>query len=272
MSYQPVKSLGKALSIIECFNSEKYELSLNDITRQLLIPKPTVSRIISTLTHGGWLERDGKSGYYHIGTKLYIHGNLFLLSSNIYSVVSPIMSLVHELTDEAVSLSIYRNGYVTIILFVESKHSLRWSSKIGAILPAYTSAMGRSFLSEMSDEKIDQIYASDTFEKRTPYTITTKSELKAELAKVRELHISIDREGTSMGVEGIAYIIRDSQGSASAALGVGAPVSRMNDYTRKKMIELVQASTELASYQLGYHHPNIKVHNTNKILSIWKKG
>ena len=52
-----VKSLEKALDIIEIVSNEQQDASLSEIARQTGLPKSTAHRLIATLTGRGYLEK-----------------------------------------------------------------------------------------------------------------------------------------------------------------------------------------------------------------------
>ena len=65
-----VKSLEKALDIIEIVSNEQQDASLSEIARKAGLPKSTVHRLIATLTGRGYLEKT-EAGSYKIGLKLF---------------------------------------------------------------------------------------------------------------------------------------------------------------------------------------------------------
>ena len=58
-----VKSLEKALDIIEIVSNEQQDASLSEIARQTGLPKSTVHRLIATLTWRGFLEITDSGSY-----------------------------------------------------------------------------------------------------------------------------------------------------------------------------------------------------------------
>ena len=65
-----VKSIEKALDIIEIVAGTQQEASLSEIARQTGLPKSTAHRLIATLTNRGYLEKT-ETGDYKIGVKLF---------------------------------------------------------------------------------------------------------------------------------------------------------------------------------------------------------
>ncbi len=127
-------------------------------------------------------------------------------------------------------------------------------------------------LSQLSNAEIDNIYPDEKLIQVTEKSIRTKTELKLELENIRSAGISIDREGGHTGVEGIAWIIRDSSGKAIAALSVSFPVHRVEEAKRQKFVELVKMGCALISYNLGFHDATNPVRNIQEINQWYEQA
>jgi len=53
-----VESLARGLAILSAFSEENPQLSLTDIAQRLKLNKSTTFRLLSTLEHLGYLQRD----------------------------------------------------------------------------------------------------------------------------------------------------------------------------------------------------------------------
>ena len=91
------------------------------------------------------------------------------------------------------------------------------------MLPAYASAMGKAFLSELSEAELESLYPEERLTPRTPKTIATKRELKLDLQQIRKTGVSFNPEGAHVGVEAAGSLIRNASGKAVAALSISVP-------------------------------------------------
>jgi DNA-binding IclR family transcriptional regulator len=66
-----VKSVTKALNILEVFQTNKSELAFGEIVDTLKISNASAYRIISTLVKEGFLKQQKKRGKYSLGIKLF---------------------------------------------------------------------------------------------------------------------------------------------------------------------------------------------------------
>jgi DNA-binding IclR family transcriptional regulator len=129
--------------------------------------------------------------------------------------------------------------------------------------------MGRAILAELSDEEIDDIYPEEKLEMLTDKTVSTKTELKRRLHKVKETGVSFDSEGTYLGSGGVASVIRDGSGVVVAALALAFPMVRINTRKCRVLSDLVQQGADLISYRLGNNNEGRKFSNAEELRSWW---
>jgi DNA-binding IclR family transcriptional regulator len=143
----PVRSILKAVSVLESFTSGEPELSGADVARKVGVPITTARRILTTLTATGLLYRNAKTGKYTVGTKLYTLGSLYLSTTDIFVAAKPVVETLNDLTGETINVSILDNGNIIFIMKEESKYAFRLNTHIGSIIRAYGSAMGKALYS-----------------------------------------------------------------------------------------------------------------------------
>lgn len=237
---------------MKSFDPNTSELGVSDMAQRVGLSRPTANRILATLVYGGLLEQNAQTGKYMIGSGLFNLGSLFLLTRDSIKVAEPVIKELSELTGEVVNVHIRDKGYSIIVLREESKHTFRLAHHIGSFFPAYAVAAGKALLSELTDAEIDRLYPEEKLTPLTDKTLTSRAELKKELAQIRETGIAFNRGQSREGVESVAAIIRDAGGTAIAAMSIAAPVFTMNQAKRKRLTTMVRMGTSLISYQLGY--------------------
>ncbi|MBA7694124.1 Transcriptional regulator KdgR [subsurface metagenome] len=267
-----IKSLLKAVSVLKSFTPDELELGTAEISRKLGIPKTTAHRMLTSLSEGGLLEQNGKTGKFRIGLSLYTLGSLYLKTTDICIAAKPVIETVNDLTKETVNISILDRNNITLIMKEESKHAFRLATHIGSIIHAYASAMGKALLSELTEAEIDSLYPEEKLPPLTNKTISTKTELKRELEQIRKTGIAFDREGSYEGVTAIGSVTRNANGKAAAAMSIAVPVFRMNEANRKRLTTLVRLGVSLISYRLGYQDTQYPVRDIKEIYSWWKQN
>lgn len=263
------KSVNKAISVLKRFNLQNLELSASEISKQVGMHRVTAHRLLETLLKAGLLEKSDNTSKYRIGPELYILGSLYLNTTDVVKAAEPVVKVLNDLTSESVSVSVLDSGFITLVMREESKYGFRWATHIGSIQPAYAPASGKALLSELSEVEIDRFYPEERLRPITKKTITTKTELKLELERIKKAGIAFCREELFDGIEGIAYVIRGANGKAVAAIGIGIPVFRIDEQKRERLAKLVKLGCSLSSYRLGYQDINSPVHTLQEIYSWW---
>ncbi len=264
-----MRSLFKAISILNSFSPSKPELTVTDISDKLDIPKPTVYRMLSCLTKAGLLEKKSGKGTYVIGRTLYTLGSLYLSTTDLFEAAEPVIQAINDITGEVTNVSILDDkGYIVMLLREESKHPLRHVVHVGSTGPAYTRASGKALLSALTDEEIDRLYPEEKLARLTSKTVATRTELKHELEQARKNGFASNSEQAFEGVEAVASVIRNARGNVIAAAAISAPVVRMNEVRRERFASLIKMGAGLISYRLGYQD-RAQTINQIKDLYVW---
>ena len=130
-----------------------------------------------------------------------------------------------------------------------------FGSKLGNTVAAYTSAMGRVLLSQMTYQEFEETIMRQPLTPRTPKTVTDPSILWNILREVSVQGYAFDDEEFEMGICCIAAPIRDLSGSVVAAFGISAPSVRLNKDTLLKYLPSILDTSYAISSDLGYQQP-----------------
>lgn len=264
-------STPKIIRLFKAFSLTEPELTASEIWQRTKIPISTLYRLLNNLKEERWLEKNSRTERYCIGDALYMVGNLYTSSTGLVRASEPIIKVVNELTNEAVSIVVRDKKNVAIILREESKFSIRWAVHVGSIMAAHASSPGKVFLSELSEKELDTLYAEERLPSVTKKTIGTKAELKIELEKIRRTGIAVHSEESIAGVWGVASLIRDNTGTPIASLSVAVPLFRINADTSELIADMVKVASSIVSYRLGYTKINHAVRNVEELRSWWKQ-
>jgi DNA-binding IclR family transcriptional regulator len=266
-------TLQKTIAILNSFSPDKPELTASAIADNLKMPRPTVYRILSTLTKSGLLEKKPGKGTYVIGRNLYTMGSLYLNTTDLYHAAEPVIQAINDITGEVTNVAILDDkGYITMILREESKHPLRHVVHVGSSAPAYTRASGKALLSALTDEEIDRLYPEEKLEKMTSKTVATRTELKLEMEQARKNGFAFNSEQGFEGIEAVSSVIRNARGNVIAAVAISAPVVRMNKEKRKRFASLIKIGAGLISYRLGYQDEAHPVHQVEDLYIWWQQN
>ena len=129
---------------------------------------------------------------------------------------------------------------------------LQTLSRIGRIAPMHSTGVGKIFLTQYSDTKLDELVKKRGLAKLTEKTITSLPELKAEIEKVRKQGYAFDEEECEIGVRCVAVPIKEYSGKIVAAMSISAPITRLTYERTNEIIKYLLDLSAQASAELGY--------------------
>ncbi len=243
-----IRSVQRALDILNCFTWEKKELSLTEIASLIGLPKSTTSRMLSTLTTNGYLQRDDLHGKYRLGTRLFYLGSIVKESFELRTIAKPVMTKLRDETKETVNLYIQEGTRRVCIDQVEGVLSVRRLVRIGEQFPLWLGASGKVLLAYGSETIRQVVY-------REAMALTgnlNMDVLSAELAGVMDKGYAISHGEREAGVSSIAAPVFDWNGQVMAAITISGPTTRFTPEKIAEWIPLIIQRAEEISAELGW--------------------
>lgn len=246
-----VQSIDRAVAILDCFSEEKKELRLSEISERLGLNKSTVHGIISTLKYHGFISQDEETQKYKLGIRFVQFGDLVINSMNIRNAAVPVIDAVCERIEETVHIAMLDGLDVVWIEKRECTKSIKTSTKIGARLPAYTTADGKIIICYQNKDKIKN-YLPKRIPQYTKNTITNKGEFIKKLEEMKKNGYAIDNEEYVEGLKCVAAPIFDHNGKVRFSLSTTGPAFRMDEERIKELIVIIKEAANEISHRIGY--------------------
>ena len=220
-----VKSLAKALHVLECFSNDKPELGVTEISKMLHLHKSTVHNIVSTYKDLGYLQQNPETGKYHLGIKLLQFSYIINNHMGLRKFFLPYLQEIANKVNETVYLGIPHDGDVMYIENQAPFNSVSTRNILGEHAPMYCTGLGKVMLAYLPDA--DRESAMDRpFFPFTENTITTREALLAELGEIRRRGYAIDNMEHEYGVMCLAFPVFGVDGRIVAAVSTSAPSLR----------------------------------------------
>lgn len=220
-------ALTKALDIIEVAMRQPRPQTTSELAALLGLTKPTAHRLTQSLRELGFLQRD------LAGPRLVAGERLVTLALDILASVArqgprhDILRALAEQTGETCNLGIFASGQVIYVDRVETKWPLGLRFASGSHVPAHCTALGKMFLSQMSERNLRKYLTTLPLTRYTEKTITDAASLEAELVRIRAKGVSFDDCEFMSGVVCSAVPIRSPSGAVVAGVAVSAPEARL---------------------------------------------
>ncbi|MDT3442176.1 MULTISPECIES: IclR family transcriptional regulator [unclassified Pseudofrankia] len=141
---------------------EDHEMArVNQVAREMGLSRSTVHRMLATLSHHQFVEQDEYSPAYKPGPALVDIGLAGVSKIDIRAVSHMALVTLRDLTQETVHLGIMRGATSVVFLdSLESDRVVRTGGRVGWILPAHSTTVGKELLAERSGEEIVKLYPS----------------------------------------------------------------------------------------------------------------
>lgn len=244
-----MSAVERTMLILETL-SKAEAINLENMAKMTALPKATLLRFLSSLISLGYVYRDS-ADQYHLTLKMFMVGSRSLSHIDLVSTAKPFAKKLSQKLGETVHMGILEDDEAVYVLKEESSYTLRMYSRVGKIIPLYCTAIGKVFLSEMSEEELDGYLSTHTLKPFTPKSLD-ESGLRAELKEIHSRGWAIDREEHEENIVCIASPIRDYSGKAVAAISASWPVFRFSREDLDKNASLVSETACEISSILGF--------------------
>lgn len=245
-----VRSVERAIEILQTFSFEHSSLSLAQICRETDLPKTTVFRLLITLEENGFLAIDSETGCYHLGYEAIKIGAIAQESNDIAKIAKDEMNWISEQTEATCNLYI-RDGYERLcIAQVAGSQYVRRYSFLGARHPLYCGA-GKLLLAYADKEFQEEYLKNVKLEKFTEHTVTNPQILREELESIRTAGYSVTLGERDASTAMVAVPLIDFRGKAIAGITVSGPVYCFSDENIALYIQKLKAAAGRISLKLG---------------------
>lgn len=144
-----VKSLGKALHLIDIINQARTPMTLMSLSQVSGYPKSTVYALLNTLRSYDCI-RQGSDGRYYLGTRLFEWGCGVSASWELNNVARPYLEKLAAHTDATALLSrIEGNSVVVIDQSTAMCGGIYVTTEIGTLLPLHATSQGKLLLAAL---------------------------------------------------------------------------------------------------------------------------
>jgi DNA-binding IclR family transcriptional regulator len=253
----PVKSLAKALRILDTVGRFQHGTSIAALSKELKMGKSTVHRLLATLREFDLIWFDPTTSNYALGSRILRWSDLLVQQNPLVRHGLPVLRELVSAGRETANLAVMDGADVLYVAQFESMERLRMSEAVGTRHPAHCTALGKALLASLSEEEFDQLYSKvDALKSLTANTIADKRRLKEHLQKVRNEAVAYDFEENVVGVVCLGAVVRNFTGKPIAAMSVSLPIQRLRGESLITLKEHLLNAVNRLSRELGHNPAN----------------
>ncbi len=203
--------------------------SAAEVARHLQVDRSTAWRILQVLIELEWVRQDVGGGPFTLNvTRLYSlagNGHEQLVWPGL---VTPTLVRIRDRLGESAILGVPSGSSMVYLVFVPSTHAVTVREAIGSVRPMHASALGKAYLSALSDYDLEQTMPRLDFKGATEKAVKSVAELRQTVAATRGQGYATDIEECIPGVicVGVPVIIKEAS-LLIGSLAVNGPRERM---------------------------------------------
>lgn len=243
-----VSVLERAARLLAAVSSDGTSALLTELAARAGLPLTTAHRIAAELVRLGQLDRS-VDGRYSVGTWLWELGERAPAARLLREVAMPELVELHDRTAENAHLAVLAGRDVLYLAKASGPRSIPTLSRVGQRHPVHATGVGRAIAATRGEVWLGE-YLTATLEQVTPFTITSPSRLRAELAATRDRGYAVTRQEMSLGNASLAIALRDRDGLPAAAIGV---VTHLASADEQRLVPLLRRAAAAIEARLDAH-------------------
>ncbi|WP_392562676.1 IclR family transcriptional regulator [Orbus sturtevantii] len=200
-------------------------VTYTQIYQGLSLPQSSTSALLASLVANNLLRQNGNK--YFLGLVFYEFGNKSVEQFNIRELAIAPLTQLRDKTHLACHLGVLDGDSAIYLAKVDSPNAIMVKSWLGKRLSLHCSGLGKVLLAWLPEKQIDFLLPDENLPAHTKTTITTKTEFKQELEKVRKNGWAFDNGEDFEGVTCIAVPVFDHKGNVVAAISTSGVVFQM---------------------------------------------
>jgi DNA-binding IclR family transcriptional regulator len=246
------RAVAKALETLEVLQTGSGPMALNEVAQRIQLSKTSTFRLLRTLESSGCLTAS-EWGKYAPAPGVHSAVSTQTVARLLRAALPPLRHLGRQLRETS-SLAALFDNRIEVIAVVESPQPVRMSNIVGHILPPNASSLGKVITAFQTEERREKLLRSHGIYRFTEHTITFRTDLDQEFARVREQRFATGLEESVSDGHCFAVPIRGSAGEVAAAISVSSPKSRVpNGERRETILTALRATADLIEADLrGY--------------------
>ncbi|MGY3451993.1 IclR family transcriptional regulator [Bradyrhizobium sp. USDA 4353] len=245
-----VRAVDRAIAILQSFSAENPTMSVIDIQKRVGLSRPTLYRMLHTLSQRGLIEAEGDPQRFRLANGVMALAHVWLKALEVVNVARPIVEGLRDATGETAALFKLQQDRRICVFECESRHFLSISRGIGESLGIAQGATGKAMLAFMDGDRQAE------FLSRMPKD-AHRANLEQALAIARRKGYTTSRGEVVLGAVAVAAPYFDHRGAVSGAVGLYGPSARVTDDHLEEFAHLVVDAGRRISSLLGFQSGNL---------------
>lgn len=244
-----VKSLYKALKLLDYFTEDTPEWGITELANQSGVLKSTVYNILATYEVCGILEQDKQTNKYHLGLKILELSNQMYKNNDIQKIMHTYMEEIVRETGENTYMAKFYGDQIIYIDAAFPKNTISGRNMVGIRADAYCTGIGKVLLAYQKSEVLEHVIEKG-LKSYTDTTIIKPDQLRGEMENIRKKGYAVDNMEHEYGIRCVAVPIFNCEDQVVAAWSLSGPSLRFTDEKIEHYASLLKTNVEEVKYRI----------------------
>lgn len=259
-----VKSVERALDLLEALAATNDGMTVSDLARRLGASKSAVFALLQTLLARRIVADSGSGSTrrYRLGLGLARLGDRAMSAMSLREIAVPVLKSLRDATGATTRLAVLEGSYAVAVSRFDAPQAVRFDLRMGERELPHCSGVGKALLSALPEARVRQIIAEVGLPQRTRQTITDLDTFIAHLAQAEQAGYTIDDEEDAEGIFCVGSPVFDHSGECAGAISITAlklnqPAWRMHELGRVVLEHADRLSALLGGPSHAEHHAKV---------------
>lgn len=240
-----VMALARGFAVVKAFSIDRPAMTLTEVAEVTGLSPAVSRRFLLTLVQLGYAVQKGKR--FMLRPRVLELGAAYLGSTNIAEVAQPHLQELRDRTGDSASLTILDGADIIHISHVSTQRLMRFFVASGSRVPAYVSSTGRVLLANLEPAELDAYFESAVLAQRTDETVTSPTQLREVLQRVRRDGYAVVVDELDYGMTSIGVPVYDNRRRVIAGVSCVAPSGYVepDELVETRLPELQRAAAQI---------------------------
>ncbi|AVJ19113.1 IclR family transcriptional regulator [Serratia rhizosphaerae] len=244
-----IPGLDRGLQLLLAFGEQHKEMTFAELHRLVAMPKATAYRVVQTLEHLGFLERNPRTNTFSLGIKVLRLGFEYIASLDVAQVGQPVIEQLRDRSQCSSHLAIRDGRDVIYIARVSAAGSQINQVSVGTRLPVHQTSLGRMLLTRTTREEFERLYPQQSLPGSGPGTPADRETLWQMVQQDKARGYVIGESFFRHGISSIVYPIFNRDLQVEAVVSIMVPFDQIPAEDRERLrMEVRDAAGKISDF------------------------
>lgn len=213
------QSVARAVMILDAFAAAggDMELGITELSEMTGLAKSVVSRVVTPLVAGGYLEQNARTRRYRVGLRMFELGLRYLRRPGAREAALMLLDELVRETGHTAYLGELDGHECVVLAAVEGSDRLRVVVSAGERWPAHVMAMGKAIMARLDDDALEEFLVGGWPHHLDGWRILSPEALREDLELTRQRGYAVTKDDGYPGVWSVGAALFTGPAAAAGA-------------------------------------------------------